>query len=92
MNIRWSPLALERIEEIGSAIATEAPITAHRVMQRILDAVGRLDAFPMSGRVVPEIGNPVIREVIDPPYRILYQVHQDVVEVLTVIHSRQSLE
>lgn len=55
--------------------------------------MGRLDqasAFPYSGRVVPEVGRTEIREIIEPPYRLIYLVHPDAIEVLSVLHSRQN--
>ena len=40
-----------------------------------------------SGRIVPELADPKLREVIDAPYRIVYRVRDDVLEILTVVHS-----
>lgn len=91
MKLRWSPLSIRRITEIGDYIAEEAPITALRIMQEIIQSVERLELFPKSGRIVPEFNNPDIREVIYPPYRILYQEYESIIEILTVIHSRQLL-
>lgn len=91
MKIRWSPLAIERVTEIGDYIATEYPQTALRIVKEIIESVARLQQFPKSGRIVPEFDNPYIREVIHAPYRILYQEYNDAVEILTVIHSRQLL-
>ncbi len=91
MKIRWSPRSIGRITEIGDYIAQDSPLTALSVMRKILQSVERLEDFPKSGRVVPEFNNPEIREVIHPPYRILYQEFENVIEILTVIHSRQLL-
>jgi len=54
-------------------------------------AVERLRDFPESGRVVPELGEPRVREVIHGAYRIIYETHSpDRVEILTVFRgSRQ---
>ncbi|HLU48786.1 MAG TPA: type II toxin-antitoxin system RelE/ParE family toxin, partial [Planctomycetota bacterium] len=44
--------------------------------------------FPRSGRVVPEVGHRSLREIIDPPYRIVYRVaSDDTVEVVTVFRT-----
>ena len=50
-----------------------------------------LGRFPRMGRVVPEIGDEAIREVIYRQYRIIYVVDRDdeEVEVLTIFHSSQ---
>ena len=91
MKIRWPPLAISRITEIGDFIAIDYPERALRIVREIIGAIARLKQFPKSGRIVPEFENPDIREVIHPPYRILYQEYEDAVEILTVIHSRQLL-
>ncbi len=62
-------------------------------MRRLLGAVGRLDAFPRSGRAVPEIADAAIREVVYREYRIvyLYDEADDHVDVLSVFHSSRPL-
>lgn len=54
-----------------------------------MHAAERLEAFPASGRIVPEIGDKSLREVILRNYRIVYFHLPDEgkVEVLTVFHS-----
>jgi toxin ParE1/3/4 len=47
--------------------------------------------FPQSGRVVPEYDAPEIREVIEPPYRIIYCIREEQIDVLAVVHSAQRL-
>jgi plasmid stabilization system protein ParE len=44
-----------------------------------------------SGRAVPEVDRTDIREVVEPPYRIIYRVLPDRIEVLTVMHGAQIL-
>jgi toxin ParE1/3/4 len=41
--------------------------------------------------MVPEYGAPDIREVIERPYRIIYRIREDQIEVLAVVHSAQVL-
>jgi plasmid stabilization system protein ParE len=36
---------------------------------------------------VPELEQATVREVIAAPYRIVYRVRADVLEILTVVHS-----
>ncbi len=40
-----------------------------------------------SGRVVPELGDESIREVIHGYYRIVYRLRPDLVEIATVFHG-----
>jgi toxin ParE1/3/4 len=61
-------------------------------VERVLAAVTRLKAFPRSGRVVPEIGQEDIREIIFGSYRIVYVVSEDEVNILTVFHTARLLQ
>ena len=42
---------------------------------------------PRSGRVMPELGDGAIREVIHGNYRIVYRLRHDLVEIATVFHG-----
>jgi len=57
-------------------------------VRRVIDAVGRLERFPRSGKVVPELNRDDVREVIAPPYRIVYRIVGDSnIHTLTVHHG-----
>ena len=45
----------------------------------------------MSGRRVPEYGLDQIREVFSGPYRIIYHVGPDWIDVLAVIHGARNV-
>ncbi|MBS1904015.1 MAG: type II toxin-antitoxin system RelE/ParE family toxin [Bacteroidetes bacterium] len=92
MRVIWSDLAIRRLEEIRSFIAADAPATAESIVRRLIGSTERLTDFPHAGRVVPEYSAKDIREIIDPPYRILYRVFRERIEIISVIHSRQMLK
>jgi plasmid stabilization system protein ParE len=46
---------------------------------------------PLSGRKVPEYDSEVIRELIEQPYRIIYRIKHDQMDVLAVIHGARLL-
>ena len=83
----WSPQSLHDIESIRAYIAEDSPLYADLVVRRLVAAVERLRIFPESGRIVPERNDPEIREIIERPYRIVYRVHPDKVEIVTVFHA-----
>ncbi|MCL1487555.1 MAG: type II toxin-antitoxin system RelE/ParE family toxin [Marinobacter sp.] len=56
MKIIWSPLALERIEDISRYIAEDNPDAALQWVNDLFATVERLADFPKSGRMVPEVG------------------------------------
>lgn len=90
ISIVWTDQAIKDVEAIRSFIARDSSRYAALVVEQIVDNVDRLGRFPFSGRVVPELQDETIREVILSSYRIVYRVTADVVQVLTVFHaSRQ---
>jgi len=89
-KLTWSPQALRDLEGIRAYIALDSPRYADLTVRRILGAVERLEAFPESGRVVPERNAPDIREVIVGRFRVVYRRKAGAVEVATVFRgSRQ---
>jgi toxin ParE1/3/4 len=91
MILIWSPLALERVVEIGQYIAEDYPGAAANVVDGIFTSVRRLEHYPESGRRVPESERTDLREVIHGNYRVIYRVEPDRLVVLTVRHARQEL-
>jgi toxin ParE1/3/4 len=81
--IRWSPLAIDRVAEIGEWIATDHPDAALRIVDGIFAAVERLAEFPMSGRQVPEFERLDLREIIFEQFRIVYRVSAGQVDLLS---------
>jgi len=91
MKITWSPLALERVAEIGSYIAEDNALAAEKWVHRVFERVGQLGTFPESGRQIPETSRPEIREIVWGNYRIIYRLDTRQVSILTVRHARQRL-
>ena len=48
-----------------------------------------METFPHSGRSIPEVNGPAIREVVWREYRAIYWAGEDCVEVLSVLHTSQ---
>lgn len=92
MKIVWSPLALQRVGEAADFIARDKPGAAERWVIGAFEAVGRLEKLPRSGRGVPELGRPDIREVIYGAHRIIYRTSPQAIFVLTVRHGRQLVD
>jgi toxin ParE1/3/4 len=86
-RIIWAPQAIEDLEAIRAYVARDSPHPAELLVERLVSAVERLEANPLSGRVVPEVGDEALREVIHGSYRIVYRLRLDLVEVVTVFHA-----
>ena len=91
MRLNWSPLAISRLSEIAKYIARDNPVAAERWVNKIFALVNELSDFPERGRVVPEINNTIIREIISGNYRVIYKLEDREVSILTVRHVKRLL-
>jgi plasmid stabilization system protein ParE len=90
--IRWSGPAIREFEGALDYIARDNRDAADRLARAIHRAVGRLRAYPDSGRMVPELEDPTLREVVHSPFRVIYQRQQDLVEILAVVRAEQEAD
>lgn len=89
--VLWTEQARADLAAIRAFITQDSPHYASVIVSRLIAATDRLVLFPESGRAVPEFDDPIIREVVHRPYRIVYRlVGADEVHVLTVHHASQS--
>lgn len=91
-RLTWTPQALDDIEAICEFIAKDAPRYAQIFVTQVFSSTERIKAFPMSGRIVPEVGQQNIREIILGNYRIIYRIQDQEIQVLTVYHSARLLD
>jgi toxin ParE1/3/4 len=91
MRIVWSPLALERVEEIARVIGADRPAASVQWVRSVFARVAQLREHPESGRMAPELTRPEIRQLPLPPYRIIYRVEAGRILVLTVRHGRENV-
>ena len=91
MKIFWSPLSLERLENIFEYISKDDGDAAHKMIERIFKKVETLSKFPERGRKVPEANREEVREVFVSEYRIIYRVEAKRILVLTIRNFKQIL-
>jgi len=91
-EIRWTQQASDDLEAITEFIANDSVVYAQLFVIDVLDAIDRLVDFPELGRIVPEVDNPSIREIIFGNYRIVYRFRKEIVEVLTLYHGARLLD
>jgi plasmid stabilization system protein ParE len=86
----WTEAALAHLAAIRDYIGQTSPVYAGRMIDCILARGTQLTHFPNSGRHVPERPDPLLREVLEGPYRVIYRVRPDRVEVLAIVHGRRA--
>lgn len=91
MNVRFTRSARNQLFSIRAYIARDQPARADDMIRRILARCQLAARHPLGGRRVREYDHEAIREVIEPPYRIIYRVDVDAIDVLAVMHSRRLL-
>lgn len=91
-GLAWSPEAIEDIESIASHIERDSPWYAKAVASKIVEAAEAIPEFPELGRIVPEIGDPAIRERFVYSYRIIYRLEPERALVAAVIHGSRLLQ
>ena len=85
--IRWTEQAAQDLEDIKTFISKDSPAYALAVVSKLYNAVSQLEIFPESGRIVPERGQSDIRELVRPPFRIVYRRRAEVIDILLVFRS-----
>jgi len=94
-DVIWSETSEKDLTEIVEYIAADSPSNAFEIFKKIKQKVSRLYVFPERGRIVPELkdqGIVLYRELVVPPWRIIYRISKKTVYVLSVLDSRQNLE
>ncbi len=86
-KVIWAPAALEDVNSIAEYIARDSVDRAALFTVRLIEATDRLQEAPLSGRIIPEIGEPSCREIIYGNYRIMYRVLNNDVWITGVVHG-----
>ncbi len=91
MKIYWSPLAVERFEEIYEYISNDNVSAAQNLIENIFDKVESLADNSERGRIVPESNREDIRELFEGEYRIIYKLESKKLFILTIRNFKQLL-
>jgi toxin ParE1/3/4 len=91
-SIIWSAEALQDISGIAVFISRDFIYYAQHVVDKIINKGDSLVHFSESGKVVPELANETIRETFIFSYRLIYQVENDSVHIIAIIHGKRLLE
>ena len=94
-TIRWAEPAANDLADIARYIATDSPRAASAFVDRVDQAIQQLAKHPLSGRVVPELNHHNIsryRELLIPPWRLIYRHEGATLFVLAIIDGRRNVE
>ncbi|CAM2834758.1 type II toxin-antitoxin system RelE/ParE family toxin [Vibrio rarus] len=90
-EIIWTAPALSDLNDIAEYIALENMVAAKLLVKSVFDKVDRLEMFPESGRIPPELDYLNYREVVASPCRVFYKQGNDKVYILYVMREERDL-
>ncbi|HDZ37569.1 MAG TPA: type II toxin-antitoxin system RelE/ParE family toxin [Marinobacter sp.] len=90
-EVIWTEPALQALDATAEYIALDNPAAASSLVQEVFNKTERLEDFPQSGRIPPELPNSVYREIVAPPCRIFYRGDQKRVFILYVMREERQL-
>ena len=87
--VKWSVPARNDLKQIHDYIAKDSEYYARNVIQEIVAKTETLIEHPEIGRIVPEIDDHSIRELIIYSYSLIYESSIAGIEILAIIHGRR---
>ena len=92
MVISFAESALGDLEEVQSWYAEQGvPGVGARLTEEVFRRVQALADHPDMGRIVPEFDQPFLRELIHPPFRIVYRRDPQRLRIVRVWRSERLL-
>jgi len=92
-TITFAVSAVEDLEDIRAWYADQqVPDVGERLIEEVVSHVEQLADDPESGRIVPEFGAAHLREIIHPPFRIVYRLDKTRVRIVRVWRSERLLK
>ncbi len=94
-KIEWAGVAENDLKGIIEYIAEDSPANALKILKKIKQKASSLNTLPERGRIVPELQDQdilIYRELIIPPWRIIFRISEMKVYVLSVLDARQNVE
>jgi len=90
-KVEWTDPAWNDLAGVAEYIARDSEYYAAAFVQEIKEATASLAQFAERGQIVPEFGDPSIRELLVKSYRLVYRVSEKRVVILTLIHGARRI-
>lgn len=93
VTITFAASALADIRDMRAWYADQlVPEIGERFTGEIIEKIEALRMHPEMGRIVPEFGVAVLRELIHPPFRIVYRHDGNRVRIVRIWRSERLLK
>ena len=90
-EIIWTKWAIKYLKSIFEFVSIDSKFYAARFIDSIISRVDQLSIYPLSGRIVPEKNNPIIRELINGNYRIIYKINKTHITILRIHNAARRI-
>ena len=91
MKVAWTDEAKAHLAGIHDFIKRDAPFYAAQTVDKLTRRIEQLTDHPRSGRIVPKYDDENLRELIVRPYRLIYRIKPDRIDIIAVFHGAQQL-
>jgi toxin ParE1/3/4 len=94
-SVTVTQTAEDDLDEIISYIAEDNVSIALKILDKLQKTIHTLKYFPERGKRVPELLDKNIkeyRELIEPPWRIIYKLENTDVNIITVLDGRRNVQ
>jgi len=92
-SLSFAESAISDLEEVIAWFTEQGiPETGRKLVEKVLVQTERLTLYPDSGRVVPEFGMKDLREIISPPFRIVYRREKGKILIVRIWRSERLLK
>ncbi|MCP4285306.1 MAG: type II toxin-antitoxin system RelE/ParE family toxin [Gammaproteobacteria bacterium] len=88
----WTQPAKADLRSIHDFIANDSRHYAKKVVHDIREKTDILEQLPKRGKKIPELNNDQVRELSLYSYQIIYEIREQGIFVLAVVHKRQDLK
>jgi toxin ParE1/3/4 len=81
-KVIWTKQGYSTLDEAVAYVAQDSLTAAQQLLESALDMASSLTVFDERGRIVPELEQPSVRELLIQRYRLIYEVFDTKVEIL----------
>lgn len=86
-RVVWTEAAQDHLDSVVSYIVQDSPLAGSRFLELVLETAQSLAWLSERGRVAPEIRRDNVREIFVYRYRLIYEVSESEVHILSFIHG-----
>jgi toxin ParE1/3/4 len=91
VKVIWTARSLTDLEEIGEYISKDSSRYAKLTLEKLIETAKLIEHNQLFGRIVPEVKQKDIREIITGNYRIIYQTKAKEYAYILIVHHSSRL-